>query len=119
MVVVEPKGKLRAEDFDALETDVDNWLESSGGTIQGLVVRAPEFPGWRDLGTALRHTRFVRNHHRKVRRLAWAVDRKLTAIAPSLAQHFVKADIVRFDPDHLEAAIDWAAQPDKEPGASS
>lgn len=119
VVVVEPKGKLRAEDFDAFESDVDAWIEGAGGTLQGIVVRAHEFPGWKDLGTTLRHIRFVRDHHRQVRRLAWAVDSKLASIGPTLAQHFVEADIKRFDADHLKSAVKWASQGEGEKRAES
>ncbi|MEV0181715.1 STAS/SEC14 domain-containing protein [Streptomyces sp. NPDC050625] len=55
VLVVEVEQPLRAQDFDALA---------------GVVVHAHAFPGWENIGSLLRHVRFVRDHHRKVRRVA-------------------------------------------------
>ena len=72
VLVVEPHGRLQAEDFDALETAADAWIESDAGSLRGVVVHARTFPGWENLGSVLRHLRFVREHHRKLRRVAVA-----------------------------------------------
>lgn len=112
VVVVEPHGRLRAEDFDALDAAADTWIESADGSLRGLVVHAREFPGWENLGSLLRHVRFVRDHHRKIRRVAVAVDGTVAQIAPALIEHFVQAELKQFSADDLEPAIVWAgAQP--------
>jgi hypothetical protein len=59
----------------------------------------------------LRHVRFVRDHHRKVPRVALAADSKLASLAPPLAEHFVQAEVRGFRYDELESAIAWAAGP--------
>lgn len=110
VVVIEPKGTLRAEDFDALESDVDAWIDGAGGTLHGMVVKAREFPGWKNLGSAIRHIRFIKDHHKKIRRFAWAADSKLAALAPPLAKHFVDAEVKRFGADEVDEAISWASQ---------
>jgi hypothetical protein len=117
VLLVEPHGKLAAEDFDALATTADAWIDVSGGALEGIVVHAHEFPGWKNLGGMLRHLRFVRDHHRKVHRIALAVDGKLAEVAPSLAEHFVTAEIEHFDADDLNRAISWAGGHDQ--GASA
>lgn len=58
VLVVEPVGPLRSEDFDALALAVDPWIEAHGG-LRGLVVHAREFPGWESPGSFYRHLRFV------------------------------------------------------------
>jgi hypothetical protein len=108
VVVVQPRGKLEAADFDRLEAEVDDWIDGHGDGLKGLVVHTREFPGWEDLGSALRHIRFVRDHHRQIPRVAFASDSRVAALAPMLAQHFVKAEIERFDWDSLDDAIHWA-----------
>jgi len=110
VVIVEPHGKLSAADFDALEAAVDEWLETSVGTVNGLVIHVREFPGWKDLGSAWRHIRFVRGHHRRIPRVAFASESKLAVLAETLAQHFLEAEIQRFDSDALDDAIDWASE---------
>jgi hypothetical protein len=110
VIVAEVKGALRAQDFDALALTADTWIEAHGD-LHGLVIHAREFPGWENLGSFLRHIRFVRDHHRKVKRIALAADSKLATLAPRLGEHFVKAEVKSFGYDELESAIGWARNP--------
>jgi hypothetical protein len=107
VLVVEPRGRLRSEDFDALAVTVDPWIETHG-ELRGLVVHVLEFPGWESLGSFFDHVRFVRDHHRKIRRVALCAGGALAALAPTLARHFVMAEVRHFDYDNLELAIAWA-----------
>jgi hypothetical protein len=108
VLVVEPERPLRAEDFDALALTVDPWIEAHG-ELRGVVIHAREFPGWENLGALLRHLRFVRDHHRLVRRIALAAGGKLADLAPRLAEHFVAAEVRHFDYDDVDRAIAWAS----------
>jgi hypothetical protein len=108
VLVVEPHGRLQAEDFDALEAAADAWIESGDATLRGVVIHARQFPGWENLGSLLRHLRFVRDHHRKIRRVALAVDGTMAQIAPALVEQFVQAELKQFGADDLEAAVVWA-----------
>ncbi|HXJ83683.1 MAG TPA: STAS/SEC14 domain-containing protein, partial [Candidatus Methylomirabilis sp.] len=84
------------------------WIEAHG-ELRGLVVHAREFPGWENLESLVRHLRFVRDHHRSVRRVAVSAGGKLAALAPRLAEHFVKAELQHFGYDELDRAIAWAS----------
>jgi hypothetical protein len=108
VLVVEPERPLQAEDFDALAMTVDPWIEAHG-ELRGVVVHAREFPGWENLGAFFRHLRFVRDHHRLVRRIALAAGGKLADLAPRLAEHFIAAEIKHFDYGDLDRAIAWAS----------
>jgi len=115
VLVVEPHAKLQVEDFDALDATADTWIESSEHSLRGLVVHARQFPGWENLGSLLRHLRFVRDHHRKIRRVALAVDGTIAEFTPALVDHFVHAELKQFGADDLEAAVVWAgAQPPRQ-----
>jgi hypothetical protein len=118
VLVVEPKGKLRPQDFDSLQASVDDWIERAGGTVEGMVVHATEFPGWEDLGSALRHIQFVKDYHKQIPRIAWATDSRLAEIPSALAQSFTDAEIKRFDADALDDAIEWASGGKKPPQPS-
>jgi hypothetical protein len=107
-IVVEVKRALSAQDFDALAFTADNWIESHG-SLSGIVIHAREFPGWENLGSFVRHIQFVRDHHRKVKRVALAADAKIASIAPRIAEHFVKAEVKHFGYDELDQAISWAS----------
>jgi hypothetical protein len=108
VLVIEARHSLTAQDFDALALAVDPWIESHGG-LQGVVIHAHAFPGWENLGSLIRHAQFVRDHHRKVRRIALSVDGKLASLAPHIGEHFVQAEVRAFAGDQLDAAILWAS----------
>jgi hypothetical protein len=105
--VVEVTDPLRAQDFDALAATADAWL-ATHDELPGVVVHARTFPGWENIGGLLRHMRFVRDHHRAVRRVALAADTRLAELVPRLAEHFVKAEIRHFGYDELDEAVAWA-----------
>ncbi|MDI2029989.1 STAS/SEC14 domain-containing protein [Saccharopolyspora sp. TS4A08] len=110
VLVVEVTQPLRAPDFDALAQTADSWLETHD-ELAGVVVHAREFPGWENVGSLLGHVRFVRDHHRKIRKVALAADSKLAGLVPHLANHFVRAEVRRFGYDELDDAVAWATTP--------
>ena len=110
VIVVDVKQPLRAQDFDAVAFTADTWIEAHGD-LQGIVIHAREFPGWENLGSFFRHVRFVRDHHRKVKRIALAADTKLASLAPKIAEHFIQAEVKNFGYDELDSAIAWAEGP--------
>jgi hypothetical protein len=107
VIVVEVTQALRARDFDELAATADAWIEAHG-SLQGLVIHTRRFPGWENLGGLIRHVRFVRDHHRKIRRIAVAADGDLATLMPRLGEHFVKAEVKGFRYDAVDAAIEWA-----------
>jgi hypothetical protein len=109
VVVVEVSQPLRAPDFDALGLTVDAWL-GTHERLQGLVLHAHAFPGWENIGGLVKHIRFVRDHHRQIRRVAVVLDGPLGALAPRLAEHFVQAEVRGFRGDQLDDAVAWAAE---------
>lgn len=108
VLVVEVTSALSERDFDALAATADTWIEAHG-ELPGVVFHAHQFPGWENLAGLLSHLRFVRDHHRKVGRIALAVDGKLASLAPHIAEHFVKAEMKDFAYDALDSAIQWAS----------
>lgn len=107
VLVVEPQRRLRAEDIEEVSAEIDPWIESNGA-LRGVVVHAREFPGWENLDGALHHARFVREHRRKVGRVALAADGKLAELAPRIAARLVGTDVRQFPYDRLDEAIAWA-----------
>jgi hypothetical protein len=116
VLVIEPQGALRAEDFDALSAAVDAWIDSTHQPLHGVVVHAKTFPGWENLGSFLRHVRFVRDHHRRVKRVAMSTDTALADLASGLIDHFTEATVKRYAYEDFECAIDWAARDDTATG---
>lgn len=108
VLVLEPTAPLAAEDFDALAAFVDPWIESHGG-LSGVVIHMRTFPGWETFGGMLRHVRFVRDHERKVRRIALASDAAIADVIPKIVDHFVDAEVKPFAYAAIDDAIAWAS----------
>jgi hypothetical protein len=107
VIVIEVKHALRAEDFDSLSATADQWIKEKGA-LNGMVVHAHHFPGWENLAGLIKHVRFVKDHHKKIRRIAVVTNARLASLAPSIAEHFVEAEIQNFAYDKLDDAIAWA-----------
>ena len=103
---VRPTGPLEKEDFDALAGAVDPFIERTGA-LDGLLIETARFPGWSDLGAAARHFRFVREHHRKIKKVAIVTDSPLGEAAERIASHFVAAKIHRFSFGEVDEAKAW------------
>jgi len=110
VIVVDVREALRVQDFEALGATADAWIETHG-SLQGLVIHAHEFPGWENLGSMLCHLRFVRDHHRDVRRIAFAADTRLANVALVLGEIFTSAEVKSFTYDDVDIAIAWASKP--------
>jgi hypothetical protein len=106
ILILKPEGALRSEDFTALAAAVDPYIEQNG-KLNGLMIEAPSFPGWENFAALLSHLRFVRDHHRQVRRIAVVSDSPLLTAAPKIASHFVSAQVRSFDPAGRAAALAW------------
>ena len=110
ILIVKPEDALRAEDFAALAREVDPYIEQHGA-LKGLVIEAPTFPGWENFAGLVSHLRFVRDHHRLIRRIAVVSDSTLLAFAPKLANHFVSAEVRAFEAADRTAALAWIESP--------
>jgi hypothetical protein len=104
--IVEPQGALSKDDFAAIAAKVDPVIESQGH-LDGLIIKTRDFPGWEGLGDMVEHFRFVRNHHQKIKKIALVTDAKVADVFPSVANHFVKAEVKHFDYDDFDDAVDW------------
>ena len=106
ILILKPDGALRAEDFAALAAEIDPYIEQNG-KLNGLMIEAPSFPGWENFAALLSHLRFVRDHHRQIRRIAVVSDSPLLSAAPKIASHFVSAQLRSFDAASRAAALAW------------
>jgi stage II sporulation SpoAA-like protein len=106
ILYLRPKSALAADDFAVLASTVDPHIEATGD-LAGIVIEAPSFPGWEGLGAMAAHFRFVRDHHRRVKKIAVVTDSALGKVAEHLASHFVSAEIKRFPSGETEAAKQW------------
>ena len=106
VLILRLESALRAEDFNALASTIDPYIERNG-ELNGLMIEAPSFPGWENFAALLSHLRFVRDHHRRIERIAVVTDSALLAVAPKIASHFVSAQLRTFDAADRAAALAW------------
>jgi hypothetical protein len=100
------KSPLEKGDFEQLAQTADPHIEKTGG-LAGLIIEAPAFPGWDSLSAMAAHIRFVRDHHKHIKRIGLVTDSALADAAQRLASHFVSAEIKHFPSGQGEAAKQW------------
>ena len=62
---------------------------------------------WSSLGAMVNQFRFVRDHHKRIKRIAVVTDSRLGDVAEHLTSHFVSAEIRYFPAGQIEAARQW------------
>jgi SpoIIAA-like len=110
---VRPQSPLQQDDFVRLAATVDPYIEETGD-LAGLIIETPTFPGWESLGAMAAHFRFVRDHHKRIKRVAVVTDSALGNLAERLASHFVSAEIRHFPMGERETAKQWVMKRDAE-----
>lgn len=106
ILYVRPKAALAAADFAAIAEHVDPFIEANG-QLAGIILEARSFPGWDSVAAMLAHLRFVREHHKHVRKIAAVTDSPIGDLAEKLAPHFVAAEIKHFPAGQTAAAKAW------------
>ncbi len=108
IVLLGPDGPLSKNDFESAATIIDPYIEKAG-LLNGLVIYTESFPGWNSFSALSSHLKFVKEHHKKISRVAFATDSGVGNFAEAVASHFVNAEIKDFSYQELEKAKDWAA----------
>jgi len=106
VLVVEPREALSADDFQAIARTIDPWI-AEHGKLTGLLIDAPSFPGWDSFGALIQHLKFVRDHHRRIDRVAAVTDNAFLQIAPRIAAHLAHPEIRVFAGDDRAQALAW------------
>ena len=106
ILLLKPNESLSKEDFAGLSASVDAYL-ADHASIHGVLIHAEAFPGWESFAGLAAHIRFVRNHHRKIGRVALVTDSPVAGMAEALAKHFIAADIKHFPFTDYEKALSW------------
>lgn len=108
ILYVRPTSSLEKDDFVKLAETADPFIEETGA-LEGLIISSPTFPGWKSIGAMVTHFRFVRDHHKFIRKVALVTDSAFGDLGEHLASHFLSADIKHFPVGDLKAAEQWVA----------
>ena len=106
ILVLNPHAPLSKEDFAGLSAAVDSYL-SDHAKLHGVLIHSKGFPGWENFGGFTAHMHFVREHHKKVERVAVVTDSQFAGMAESLGKHFTSAEVRHFPFSDDVKALDW------------
>jgi len=106
IAILRPGGALSEEDFTRAAHTIDSYIEKSG-KLRGLIIETESFPGWDSFASFLHHFQFIREHHKKVSRIAFVTDSAIGNMAEKVASHFVSAEIRHFAYDKKAEALNW------------
>lgn len=102
---IEPGDTLKREDIETLTRVVDDYL-ATHEKLHGLLIYTKHFPVWEDFHTMVRHFTFVKDHHRRIGKVALVTDSPVATIAP-LVGHFTQAEVKKLGYSEREQALKW------------
>lgn len=108
IAILEPNGALSENDFKSAAKKIDPWIEKNN-SLNGLIIHVEHFPGWDSFSALLSHLQFVKEHHKKISRIAFSTDSVIGGLAETVGKHFVRAEIKVFSFNELELARKWIA----------
>jgi hypothetical protein len=111
IAILEPDGELSESDFVSVAKIIDPYIESVGD-LRGIIIHVQSFPWWDSFSSLIAHFKFVKEHHKKVSRIAFATDSPIGSFAEDIATHFVNAEIKNFEFSELEASRQWILDSD-------
>ena len=106
VLVIKPHAALSKEDFGGISAAVDSYL-SDHPKLHGVLIHSRRFPGWENFEGFSAHVHFVREHHKKVERVALVTDSNIAGIAESLGKHFTSAEVKHFSFRDDVKALAW------------
>ncbi|WP_458774674.1 SpoIIAA family protein [Desulforhopalus sp. 52FAK] len=106
ILIVRPTEALEEDDFRTLAQLVDPFIVKYG-LLDGLMIYTESFPGWDSFGALISHLKFVKDHQKKITRVAAVTDSGFLKIMPSIADHFTHAEIKHFSYNDKDDALDW------------
>ncbi|MEP0203608.1 MAG: STAS/SEC14 domain-containing protein [Halioglobus sp.] len=106
IAILEPNDQLSEFDFKNAANTLDPYIEEAGA-LRGLIISTEKFPGWESFAAFLSHLSFVRDHHKKITRIAIATDSPIGSLAQSIGDHFISATVKSFAYSEEREAQEW------------
>ncbi len=106
IAILEPNGALSENDFKSAAKIIDPLIEKNK-RLNGLIIHVEHFPGWDSFSALSSHFKFVKEHHKKIPRIAFSTDSAIGGLAETIGKHFVQAEIKVFSFNELELAREW------------
>ncbi len=106
LAILEPDGPLTKGDFESAAKVIDPYIENTD-QFNGIIIHTESFPGWDSFAALASHLRFVKEHHKKISRVAISTNSVIGNFSEAVASHFVNAEIKLFSYQELKQAKDW------------
>jgi len=106
ILILEPQAILTKDDFIHLATVVDPYFEA-GNTLKGLMIKTKNFPGWDSLSALKEHLTFIKQHHKKIDKLAFVTDSSFIDAIKTITSAFVHPKIKEFHYAQADEALSW------------
>ncbi len=106
LAILEPDGPLTKGDFESAAKVIDPYIENTD-QFNGIIIHTESFPGWDSFAALASHLRFVKEHHKKISRVAISTNSVIGNFSEAVASHFMNARIKLFSYQELKQAKDW------------
>ncbi len=106
LAILEPDGPLTKGDFESAAKVIDPYIENTD-QFNGIIIHTESFPGWDSFAALASHLRFVKEHHKKISRVAISTNSVIGNFSEAVASHFMNAKIKLFSYQELKQAKDW------------
>ena len=106
LAILEPDGPLTKADFESAAKVIDPYIENTD-QFNGIIIHTESFQGWDSFAALTSHLRFVKEHHKKISRVAISTNSVIGNFSEAVASHFVNAEIKLFSYQELKQAKDW------------
>jgi hypothetical protein len=106
ILIIKPKGELDRGQFDLIARDVDAHLKDHQ-KLNGVLLDGTHFQGWQNFAAMTTHLKFIKSHHRSVKKIALVSDYQLLNVIPRIAEHFIRAEVKVFKPSRRNQALRW------------
>ncbi len=111
IAILEPIESLSKDDFLYAKSLINPFIEQNG-KLNGIIIYTKHFSGWDSFGGFLTHLEFIKEHHRKIKKLAFVTDSFVGEMGEKVGSHFVSAEIKNFDYNALQKAKEWIVSVD-------
>ena len=98
-------GQLRADDFGSVAPQVDKFIEQHDKV--SVLLDLTGFHGWEDVAAARTHFRFIKDHHKRIERIAVVANKTWQHWIAAVIGTFISAKEKCFDANQKDEARNW------------
>ncbi len=106
IAILEPLGALSKDDFVKAKEIIDPFIQKKG-KLNGVIIYTKDFPGWNSFEAFGAHMKFIKKHHKRIKKLAFVTNSWVIDTADKIGKYFVNVKIKNFKYEELKKAKKW------------